>query len=467
MSSKADSGKLSRRTFLAAGAAPLIIPRSVLGATPGGPGPNDRLQVAAVGIGGVGRRYLEGCGKAIDVVSLTDLDHQFAAKMFERYPRASRYHDFRRMFDSEGDKIDAVIIATPDHTHAMVLSTALASKKHIYCAKPITHSIGEARKIRQALLAAPEIITKASVQSSGTEKARCTTELLSSGVIGPVRELHIWCDHPMYPCLQMRPGDTQTPPSGMDWNLWIGPAPWRPYHSAYHPGKWRSWWDFGSGAVGDMICHTLHVYFRELQLGAPTTISSSTTHKFAGYFSGRVSTPECQGNANTVTWKFPARGERPPLRVHWYDGGIKPNRPEGLDDALALPATGLLFEGEKGKLLAGYSGGNPFGSRRGIAGGLLLPEDTFRDFRQPAKTMPRCERDTHYTEWVECCRTGKKTTCPVEFGCEMTEMGLLGALTLRARRPIRWDAEAMKVTNSAQADRYVDPPYRTGWSLQL
>lgn len=328
-------GKESPRHVIESRSKEVVTPR-LSGATPGGPGPNDRLQVAAVGIGGVGRRYLEGCGKAIDVVSLADLDHQFAAGVFERYPRASRYHDFRRMFDREGDKLDAVIIATPDHMHAMVLSSALALKKHIYCANPITHSIGEARKIRQALLAAPDIVTKASVQSLGTDKARRTTELLSSGVIGPVHELHIWCDHPMYPCLQARPGETGTPPPGMDWNL-----------------------------------------------------------------------------------------------------------------------------------LAGYSGGNPFGKRRGIAGGLLLPEDTFRDFRQPAKTMPRCERETHYTEWVDCCRTGKKTTCPVEFGCEMTEMGLLGALTLRARRPIQWDAEAMKVTNSTQADRFVDPPYRTGWSLQL
>ena len=466
MPSKKNAEQISRRTVLAAGVAlPLFIPRAVLGGSPGKPAPSDKLQVAAVGIGGMGQNYLRGCGGSIDVVSLCDLDHRFADRVFKRYSKAVRYHDFRRMFDKEAENFDALIIATPDHTHSIILSAAVKLKKHIYCAKPLTRTIDEARKIRQAVLAAKDIVTKSSVQSSGSDYSRSTTELLNAGVIGPVRQLHIWCDHPKYPCLEARPKDKQTPPDGMDWDLWLGPAPKRPYHSAYHPGKWRSWWDFGSGTVGDMICHTLHAYFKELQLGAPTAISSNSTHKFTGYFSGRISTPECQGNANTVTWKFPARGDLPPLRVHWYDGGIKPLRPEELDDSLAMPAMGLLFEGEKGKLLTGYSGGNPFGNRRGIAGGLLLPEKTFKDFPQPPKTLPRCERGTHYTEWVECCRTGKKTTCPIEFGCEMTEMGLLGALSLRARRLVQWDAKAMKVTNSKQADAFVAPDYLNGWSL--
>ncbi len=465
MPSRKRAQKMSRRSVLTAGVAlPIIIPRAVLGGG-GRPAPSDRLQVAAVGIGGMGKNYLQGCGNSIDVVSLCDVDHRFAGGVFKRYPKAVRYHDFRRMFDKEAKNFDGLIIATPDHTHAIVMSAALKLKKHIYCAKPLTHSIGEARKIRKALLAAKDIITKSSVQSSGTDKARSTTELLGCGVIGPVRQLHIWCDHPKYPCLEVRPKSKPTPPPGMKWDLWIGPAPHRPYHPAYHPGKWRSWWDFGTGTVGDMICHSLHVYFRELKLGAPTAISSSSTHKYTGYFNGRVSTPECQGNANTVTWKFLARGKLPPLMVHWYDGGIKPNRPEELDDKLALPDSGLLFEGEKGKLLSGYGGGNPFGSRRGIAGGLLFPEKTFKDFEQPPKTMPRCDRGVHYTEWVDACKTGKKTTCPIEFGCEMTEMGLLGGLSLRARRLIQWDAKAMKVTNSRQADGLVDPPYRDGWSM--
>jgi hypothetical protein len=466
MSSKTNAKQISRRTVLAAGAAlPLFVPRDVLAGAPGKPAPSDKLQVAGVGVGGMGRNYLNGCGRSVDVVSLCDLDHRKAGGVFKRYAKASRYHDFRRMFDKEAKNFDAVIIATPDHTHSVVLSAALKLRKHIYCAKPLTHTIGEARQIGQAVLAAEDLVTKSSVQSSGTDASRSTTELLNTGVIGPVRQLHIWCDHPKYPCLEARPKTKETPPPGMDWDLWLGPAPKRPYSSAYHPGKWRSWWDFGSGTVGDMICHTLHVYFKELQLGAPTAISANSTHKFTGYFGGRVSTPECQGNANTVTWKFPARGKLPPLRVHWYDGGIKPLRPVELDDSLALPAMGLLFEGEKGKLLTGYSGGNPFGNRRGIAGGLLLGEKAFKDFKQPPRTMPRCDYRVHYTEWVNCCKTGKKTTCPIEFGCEMTEMGLLGALALRARRLVQWDAKAMKITNSKQANAFVAPVYQNGWTL--
>ena len=452
---------VSRRSFLAAGlAAPLIVPRYVLGG-PGNQPPSDTLRIAAVGVGGMGQSYLGEC-RHERIVALCDLDHNLSAKVFRRFPDATRYHDFRKMFDKEAKNFDALIIGTPDHTHAVILMAALQLGKHIYCAKPITHSIAEARKVRQAVLKAKNLVTKSSVQSSGTDRARSTTELLKSGAIGAVREVHIWCHHPAYPCSLVRPTETQSPPSGMDWDLWIGPAPYRPYHSAYHPSNWRPWWDFGTGTVGDMGCHTLHVYFKELQLGAPTTVygRGSTRHK--GFFQF-VSTPECQSHANVVTWEFPARGKLPPLNVHWYDGGMKPHRPAELDQSMQLPGSGLLFVGTKGSLIAGYSGGNPFGRRRGVEGGLLLPEEKFRDFQQPPKTMRRC--DAHYREWTQACKSGGRTVCPIEFGCEMTEMALLGALALRTRRVLAWDAKSMRVTNSAEANKLVDPPYRKGWPL--
>jgi len=455
------AGGISRRSVLAAGiSAPFIVPRPVLGG-PGNRAPSETLTIAAAGVGGVGANYLRGCEHE-KIVALCDLDHNRSARVFKRYPGAARYHDFRRMFDKEADNFDALIIATPDHTHAIVLMAAIEAGKHIYCAKPVTHNIGEARKIRKALAKAPNLVTKTSVQSSATDRARTTTELLKSGVIGPVRQLHIWSDHPIYPCSLLRPAEKQTPPPGMDWELWIGPAPYRPYHSAYHPANWRPWWDFGSGTVGDMGCHTFHVYFRELKLGAPKTVyaRSSTRHKGFVQF---VSTPECQSHANMVTWQFDARDGLPPLDVHWYDGGMKPHRPAELDISLRLPGSGLLFVGEKGKLLAGYSGGNPFGRHRGLEGGLLLPEDKFRDFKQPAKTLPRC--NDHYGEWTRACKRQTTTACPIEFGCEMTEMALLGALALRTRGILQWDAEAMQVTNDKKANGLVDPPYRTGWSL--
>lgn len=461
-----NSGRLagrgvSRRSLLAAGlAAPVIVPRYVLGG-PGNQAPSDKLTIAAVGVGGMGQSYLGNC-RAEKIVALCDLDHNLSGKVFKRFPGARCYHDYRKMFDKEADNFDALIIATPDHTHAILLMAAIKLNKHIYCAKPITHSIAEARKVRQAVLDARHLVTKSSVQSSGTSPARNTTELLQSGSIGPVRELHIWCDHPVYPCSLVRPTEKQSPPPGMDWDLWIGPAPYRPYHSAYHPSNWRPWWDFGTGTVGDMACHTLHAYFRELQLGAPTTVYSRSSIRHKGFFQF-VSTPECQSHANMVTWEFPARGELLPLSVHWYDGGMKPHRPLELDPSLQLPSSGLLFVGEQGKMISGYSGGNPFGKNRGIAGGLLLPERKFRDFQQPARIMHRCNE--HYREWTQSCKTGGTTVCPIEFGCEMTEMALLGALALRTKRVLAWDTKAMRVTNHEEANKFVDPEYRKGWSL--
>jgi hypothetical protein len=297
------------------------------------------------------------------------------------------------------------------------------------------------------------------VQSSATPAARATTELLTSGVLGPIHEVHIWCDHPVYPCSLVRPAETQTPPAGMDWDLWLGPAPHRPYHSAYHPWKWRPWWDFGSGTVGDMACHTLHIYFRELRLAAPGCVYGGGSVRREG-FSTPVPTPECQSHANQVTWEYPARDSLPPLLLHWYDGGMKPHRPLELDHAIKLPASGLLFVGEKGKLVTAYTGGG-FLSHRGLPGGLLLPEEKFRDFPQPSPVLPRVE--DHYGEWIRGCKTGRKTICPLEFGCELTEVALLGALALRTGRLLEWDAAAMRIPNDEEAAQWVDPPWRKGW----
>ncbi|MFI5381785.1 MAG: Gfo/Idh/MocA family protein [Tepidisphaerales bacterium] len=457
----------SRRGFLACGlgcvaiggCAPSVVPRQVLGGKGYQP-PSETLRIAAVGVGGMGQHYMEGC-KTERFVALCDLDHTFAAPVFAKYPGAICYHDFREMFDREANHFDALIIATPDHTHAVILSAALQLGKHIYCAKPVTHTIGDVRKIRQAVRKASHLVTQTSVQSAGSDGARSTEELLNTGVIGRVRELHVWCDHPSYPCGLLRPTQPESPPPGMDWDLWLGPAPYRPYNHAYHPWKWRPWWDFGAGTVGDMACHRLHVYFKELQLGAPTSVYGEGSTQ-CDENSKRYATPECQSQANLVTWEFPARGRLPSMRVHWYDGGLKPQRPLELDHALALPRNGLLFVGEKGKLLAGSNGGR-FPVGRGLAGGLLLPEEKFKDFPQPAMTLPRVA--DHYREWTDACKTGSRTTCPLEYGSEMTEMALLGALALRTGRVLEWDASAMRITNSQTANALVAPPCRDGWAL--
>ena len=468
---------ISRRAVVAAGVAPLLVPRHVLGGA-GYQAPSDTLAIAAVGIGGMGRNYLEGC-KAERIVALCDLDHNYAAKVFETYPSARRYHDFRQMFDKEQKNFDALIIATPDHTHAILLMAGIRMKKHIYGAKPVTHSIGEVRQVRQALLGSKGLVTKASIQDSRTDYARSTTEILNSGVLGAIREIHIWTFHPIYPASLVRPTETQAPPAGMDWDLWIGPAPFRPYNKVYHPANWRAWWDFGSGDVGDMGCHTLHTYFEELQLHAPSVIYGDRSTRYDD-ISKETPTPETEGSANMVAWEYPsrstaARGSLPPLKMYFYDGGIKPARPAELDHATAMPHEGVLFVGDNGKLMASYYGGNPFApfgrlprgvtQVRGLPGGLLLPESKFKDFQQPAKTLPRCERPDHYAEWIRCCKQGKPTMLPIEFGCQLTEVALLGALALRTGKVLEWDAARMRVTNDAEANQYVDPPYRAGWKL--
>jgi predicted dehydrogenase len=242
----------------------------------------------------------------------------------------------------------------------------------------------------------------------------------------------------------------------MNWDLWIGPAPFRPFNSAYHPEIWRPWWDFGDGTVGDMACHTFHMFFKELQLGSPTRVYGFGSTRHERYMQ-RVQTPECQGSSNVVTWEFPARGSLPPLKVHWYDGGMKPLPPEGVSPNELVRSDGLLFVGEKGTMISGY-----YGSIKPL---LLAPKEKFQDFQPPPKTLRRCEESNHYTEWTEACKSGAETVCPIEFGCEMTEMALLGAMALRVGVPLEWDAKAMRVTNHEDANRYVDPPCRAGWQL--
>ncbi len=470
-----NNSNLSRRRFLSTGiaaiAAPLILPNYIVGwGCTNQQAPSDKLNIAAVGLH-MGHNYLAGCEQE-NIVALCDLDHdnRFAANSFKRWPKARRYHDFRRMLDKEANNIDALIVATPDHTHTIILMKAIELNKHIYCAKPVTRTIGEARKVKKAILENKHLVTQTSAQGSWSDRSRSTAELLRADVIGAVTEVHIWIDHPIYPASLTRPTEVHTPPQGMDWDLWLGPAPERPFNKAYHPFNWRTWWDFGSGTVGDLICHSLHGYFNELKLGAPTTIYGNGSLRHDGLtvlnLPGRVQTPECQSSANMVTWEYPARNGLPPLNLHWYDGGMKPHRPAELDPTIPMPGGGTIFVGEKGKLLTGFQGGNVY-KDIGNSGGLLLPEDKFRDFQDPPKTLPRVvDRAGHYKAWTEACKTGGKTDCPIEFGCEMTEIGLLGALALRTEKVLKWDVNTMKVTNQDDdVNNLIDPPYRKGWEI--
>jgi Predicted dehydrogenases and related proteins len=488
-SNESTKGAVSRRTAVAAGLAPLVVARHVLGGA-GYQAPSDKLRIAAVGVGGMGRNYVEGC-KDEEIVALCDLDHEFSAPVFKLYPRARLYKDFRQMFDKEQKNFDALIVATPDHWHSHLVLAGLAMNKHIYCAKPITHTIAEARKVKAAVLAS-KVTTKASIQDSRTSYARATTELLLTGAIGPIREAHLW--HDTLNSTGLARPVAQTPPAGMDWDAWCGPSPFRPYHKTYHYGNWRPWWDFGTGTVGDFGCHTLQMFHDELEMGTPDWVAAIACQAFS--LEGRVDNSECASIANTIQWHIPARGKHPEMMVFFYDGGLMPPRPPSMPADVAMPGSGIMFVGDKGVQLSAFMGGNPFlpfgtmprpGQQfRGVAGGWLLPESRFKGFQQPEPYLPRCEKPDHYAEWVRMCKAGKKSITPIEFACGLTEFALLGTLALRryntpvappagagaarARREpkvLLWDAKAMRFTNDEVANGLVDTPYRKEWDYKV
>jgi hypothetical protein len=276
-------------------------------------------------------------------------------------------------------------------------------------------------------------------------------------------EVHIWTNHPIYPAAQVRPKNDPDVPYALDWDLWLGPAPSRPYNPKYHPWIWRCWWDFGSGTVGDMLCHGMHVYFKALDLPSPTSVSACRTTMYGGplrmlpdgkeELPYKIETPESESYSSVITWNFPERGTRPRLRMFWYDGGMQPHRPAEMNPLTPMPKEGLLFVGEKGKLLSGYYGGK----------NMLLPENKFRDFQAPPKTLPRTIG--HYKEWVEACKHGTPTNCSFDFGSRMTEIALLGKLAARAARPLAYDAANPAITNDTEANSWVKPAYRSGWAL--
>ena len=358
--------------------------------------------------------------------------------------------------------------------------------------------------------------------------ARATTELLMSGAIGPIREVHYWTGTHS-PSGLSRPTEVQTPPAGMDWDQWCGPSPARPYNKIYHYGSWRPWWDFGTGNVGDVSCHALHLFHDELELGEPDWVVANASQSFA--MTGVVENSECSSIANFIQWHFPARGKHPETTVYFYDGGLQPARPSSMPHDMALPGRGVMFVGEEGVLISAFYGGSPWlpdhtlpqpGQKlRGLPGGQLLPESRFKDFKQPEPSLVRCERVNHYAEWIRSCKAGKKSITPVEYACGLTEFALLGALAERrystpgvrsgagygqnsrsdsavvwipassdghvhlpdappvastaANAPrywrtyniMLWDAKAMRFTNDNVANGYVDMPYRKEWDYKV
>ncbi len=442
---------LSRRSFLKTSAAagstlllPSILPARVWGA-------NERLDIAAIGAGGRGADDIEAV-RDQNIVALCDVDWANAAGTFAKYPRASRHRDFRRMFDAE-KHLDAVIVATPDHTHAVASMAALKRGKPVYCEKPLTRTVFEARALARAARDA-KVPTQMGNQGMAFEGNRLIKEWLAGDAIGAVREVHVWSDRPTHrgklpfwwPQGLERPQDKPPVPDTLSWDLWLGPAPWRPYHPAYVPFRWRGWWDFGSGGLGDMGIHNLAPVFDALKLGPPSRVHASSTPVF----------PESVPLACTVHYEFPARGQDPAVTVHWYDGGILPPRPAELENDRDLdPEDGILFVGDKGKMLVeGWGGERP----------RLIPESRNKAYARPPKQLPRSPG--HHEEWVRACKTGSGTASDFSFAGPLTEAVLLGMVAVRmGGLPLEWDPINLKVTNDPDANALLHYSYRRGWEL--
>jgi len=455
-----NSNDISRRAFIAtvaAGAVLTATPVRVNAArvVPRKLSPNEKLNIAAIGIGGMGHANIKACASE-NIVALCDVDDAKAAPVFNEHPNATRYRDFRKLLEAEANNIDAVIIATPDHTHAVIAMMAIAMGKHVYCQKPLAHSVHEARALAKAAREA-KVQTQMGNQGHSSNAIRRVCEWIEDGAIGPVREVHAWSDRPVggdpwsdFPIMK-RPDETPPVPDTLDWDLWLGPAKARPYHPIYHPLTWRGFWDFGTGALGDMGCHILDPAFWALKLGAPTCVEATTTH-----YEKEVA-EETYPRAAIIRYQFPERHGMPPLSLTWYDGRLLPPFPRDFDPRQRFDGNGALFVGDKGSILHGSHG----------AGGLrLLPKDLARDYKQPKETIRRVKDENHEQDWIRACKDGEAASSTFAYGAALTEMVLLGVLAMRVKdRPLFWDGENMRFTNDEAANAYLNPPYREGWAL--
>lgn len=443
---------LTRRTFLRRTAAAIatvqILPGHVLGLNGQTP-PSRKLSIAGIGLGLMGPRNL-GSLESENIVALCDVDLDYAAKTIKHYPNAKVWTDYREMLEKQKD-IDAVVVATPDHTHAVISMAAMRAGKHVYCQKPLCHDIHEARTLAAASRE-HKVVTQMGIQGHSMESLRVICEWIAAGTIGEVREVDAWCSLTYYPWGKelwspkwaTRPTDTPAVPEKLNWDLWLGPAPHRPYHPAYHPITWRCWWDFGNGMMGDRGAHTLDPVFTALKLGMPTSIEATS----------------CGNNAEThplsaiVTFQFPARQGLPPVKLTWYEG-TQPPRPEELEEGRLMPKQGgSIIKGSRGKIMAGIYGDSP----------RLIPESAMKAFERPAKTLPRV-KGSHEADWVRAIKNGKQAGANFEYSGPLTEVCLLGNLAIRMDARIEWDAANMKVTNLPEANKYVRAEYRSGWTL--
>ncbi len=458
-----NNQELTRRAFLAAtttatlAACQTTTPNTAR-VVPGKISPNEKLNIAAVGVGGMGRNNIAACAATENIVALCDVDPGFSGKILDTYSGAQRFVDYRDMFDKAGNDFDAVICATPDHTHAVVCMAAIQSGKHLYCQKPLAHSLHEVRTITLAAREAG-IQTQMGNQGRSSNEIRRVKEWIEDGAIGPVHEVLAWTDRPVggdpwsdFP-IMARPSEQPPIPDTLNWDLWIGPAPMRPYHPIYHPLSWRGFYDFGTGPLGDMGCHILDPSFYALDLGHPDSVFATSTHWEEGI------QDETYPRACVVQYQFPARGSKPPIKLTWYDGRLKPPLPDMVPGDLELPNSGALIVGEKGVILH---------KSHGAGSAQILPESRRQAYKDPEPSIPRVEQNSapHEQDWVRACKDGQPASSNFEYGGPLTEMVLIGVLAIRMKdQRLEWDGESMTVTNVPEANALVNPPYRSGWTL--
>jgi predicted dehydrogenase len=442
---------VSRREFLggaaAAAATFLVVPRHVL-AQSGTAAPGEKLNIAGIGAGGMGGGDINAVSGGNNIVALCDVDLRRASTI-KKFPDAKVYRDFRKMFDEMEKNIDAVVVGTPDHTHAVAAMAAIKRGKHVYCEKPLAHSVGEVRALMKAAQE-HNVVTQLGNQGHSTDSIRLFCEWIWDGAIGNVRQIHCGCSAvnsgiDALPRLK----EQHNVPAELEWDLWLGPAQERPYHPAYLPGSWRGWVPFGNGTLGDWVCHVVDPVFWALDLGAPKTIVAQAKNY----------DPKTQGDAypkgDIITFEFPAKEKRGPVTLVWYSGTERIPRPEDLEPDRKPVDTGAVVYGDKGTIMYGSHG----------AGGVrIIPEEKMKAYKLPAKTIPRAKE--HHADWLRAIREGKKAGSDFSYGGPLTELAMVGVIALKMPgRKLEWDAKAMKFTNCPEANQFVDPPYRKGWTL--
>jgi predicted dehydrogenase len=470
---KQAPAQVSRRQFVgtvATTAAGLtIVPRHVLGR--GFQAPSDTVNVAIVGyIHGMGTANLLNVAKTDNIAALCDCDESAAAKAelvrrktLETFPKATQHKDYRVMLEKQKD-IDAVLVATPDHTHAVIAMAAMQAGKHVYVQKPLTRTISEARALTEAARKY-KVVTQMGNQGHSEEGLRLMQEWLAAGAIGQVREVHCWTNRPIWPQGMPRPAEEMAAPDGLDWDMWIGPAPMRPFHKTYHPFGWRAWQDFGAGAMGDMACHVMDAAFTILKLGAPTSVIASLAYNFLPPppgqrgFGQRVEYNDSYPPSSVIHLTYPARGDMPAVKLHWYDGGLLPELPDDLEAGRKLPESGTIFVGDKGKMWCETYSESP----------RLIPESAMQAFLpRPPRTLPRVPegRLGHERNWLDAIRQKGQAVSHFDYAGPFTESVLLGNVALRYPSVrLLWDAPTMTVTNMPEASQYIQHSYRPGWSL--